>query len=190
MRRIRKFLKEFSRSRGGITSVEFALTAPVLAMLFISLAETGIYLLLHVKLQHAAVSVADLITRDENVNESTVSDLFEAIPLILSPFSIGEDGVVVVSAVGRVGNGPTRVLWQRRGAGPMVRDSDIGAQGEAVSDPEGIPVGPDETVVVAELFYDYKPIVLPIFGPREIVKHAFYRPRLGALQEIDPDPPS
>ncbi|WP_425403431.1 TadE/TadG family type IV pilus assembly protein [Hwanghaeella sp.] len=189
MKRVRRFLKRFSRSRGGITSVEFALTAPILAMLFTSLAETGVYLLLHVKLQHAAVSVADLITRDENVNESTVADLFEAVPQILSPFSIGADGVVVVSAVGRVGSNPTRVLWQRRGAGPLVRDSDIGAEGATVPDPEGIPVRPDETVVVAELFYNYEPIVLPIFGPREIVKHAFYRPRLGALQEIDPDPP-
>ena len=108
----------------------------------------------------------------------------------MSPFSIGDDGVVVVSAVGRLGNNQTRVLWQRRGAGPLARDSDIGAEGDTVSDPEGIPVGPDETVVIAELFYDYKPIVLPIYGPRQIVKHAFYRPRLGALQEIDPDPPS
>lgn len=190
MRRFRRLLTWFGRSRSGITSVEFALTAPILALLFTSLAETGVYLLLHVKLQHAAVSVADLITRDETVNESTVSDLFEAVPQILKPFSIGADGVVVVSAVGRLGNSPTRVLWQRRGAGPLVRDSDIGAQGDTVSDPQGIPVGPDETVVVAELFYNYQPIVLPIFGPREIVKHAFYRPRLGALQEIDPDPPS
>ncbi|RVU38023.1 pilus assembly protein [Hwanghaeella grinnelliae] len=190
MKRIRRFLKKFSRSRGGVTSVEFALTAPILVLLFTSLAETGIYLLLHVKLQHATVSVADLITRDESVRESTVADLFEAVPQILKPFSIGEDGVVVVSAVGRSGNNPTRVLWQRRGGGPLVRDSDIGAEGDVVSDPEGIPVGPDETVVVAELFYNYTPIVLPIFGPREIVKHAFYRPRLGALQEIDPDPPS
>lgn len=190
MKRIRRALKRFSQARGGISSVEFALTVPVLVLLFTSLAETGLYLLLHVKLQHAAVSVADLITRDESVNESTVSDLFEAVPQILSPFSIGEDGVVVVSAVGRDGNDPTRVLWQRRGAGPLVRDSDIGAEGDTVADPEGIPVGPDETVVVAELFYNYEPIVMPIFSAREIVKHAFYRPRLGALQEIDPDPPS
>jgi len=188
MKRIRRLLKRFGLSRRGITSVEFALTAPILALLFTSLAETGVYLLLHVKLQHAAVSVADLITRDENVNESTVADLFEAMPHILSPFSIAEEGVVVVSAVGRVGNNQTRVLWQRKGAGVVLRNSDIGAEGEAVPDPEGIPVGPDETVVIAELFYNYEPIVLPIFGPREIIKHAFYRPRLGSLQEIDPDP--
>ncbi len=188
MIRIRPLLKRFGLSRRGITSVEFALTAPVLALLFTSLAETGVYLLLHVKLQHAAVSVADLITRDENVNESTVADLFEAVPQILNPFSIAEDGVVVVSAVGRIGNNPTRVLWQRKGAGIVLRNSDIGSEGETVTDPEGIPVGPDETVVIAELFYNYEPIVLPIFGPREIVKHAFYRPRLGSLQEIDPDP--
>ena len=188
-RRIRTLLKKFGLSQRGITSVEFALTAPILALMFTGVAEAGLYLLLHVKLQHATVSVADLITRDENVNESTVSDLFEAVPQILSPFTLAEDGVVVVSAVGRVGNDPTRVLWQRRGAGPITRSSDIGAEGDTVPDPEGIPVGPDETVVIAELFYNYEPVMMPIFGSREIVKHAFYRPRLGSLQEIDPDPP-
>ena len=188
MRRIRRLLKRFGWSQRGITSVEFALTAPIIAFLFTALAETGIYLLLHVKLQHAAVSAADLITRDENVNETTVSDLFEAVPFILSPFSIAEDGVVVISAVGRVGDTQTRVLWQRRGAGINPRGSDIGAEGDAVVDPEGIPIGPDETVVIAELFYDYQPVMVPIFGAREIVKHAFYRPRLGSLQQIDPDP--
>ncbi len=189
MRHILNLLRKFRRSRRGISSVEFALTAPVLALLFTSLAETGVYLLLHVKLQHAAVSVADLITRDENVNETTVSDLFEAVPQILSPFEMGAGGVVVVSGVGRVGEDPTTVLWQRRGAGPLIRNSDVGLEGAVVPDPQGIPVGPDETVVVAELFYNYEPIVIPIFGPREIVKHAYYRPRLGALQAIDPDPP-
>ena len=178
------------RDRRGITSIEFALTAPILVFLFTALAETGAFLLLHVKLQHATVSVADLITRDERVNEATVADLFEAVPEIMSPFSLGADGVVVVSAVGRLGTQDPQVLWQRRGAGPLIRASEIGIAGDTVTPPNGIPLRADETVVVAELFFNYEPLIFPFFEPQEITKLAFYRPRLGALQQIDPNPPS
>lgn len=178
------------KDRRGISSVEFALTVPILVFLFTGLAETGAFLLLHVKLQHATVSVADLITRDERVNESTVADLFEAVPEIMDPFELGADGVVVVSAVGRVGTQDAQVLWQRRGAGPLIRASEIGVQGSTVTAPNGVPIRPDETVVVAELFFNYEPLIFPFFDAHEISKTAFYRPRLGALQQIDPDPPS
>ena len=185
-RKIRTLL----RDRRGITTVEFALTVPIMVFLFTALAETGAFLLLHVKLQHATISVADLITRDERISEGTVADLFEAVPEIMSPFELGSDGVVVVSAVGRLGDDAPQVLWQRRGAGPLIRASEIGPEGATVTAPGGLPLRADETLVAAELFFNYEPLIFPFFGTHEIRKSAFYRPRLGALREIEPSPPT
>lgn len=166
--------------------VEFGFALPILAGLIMGVFEVGAYLLLHTKLQHAAVSVADLATRDERISESVVSDLFLAVPQIVAPFELSSSDSVVLSAVGRPGSDPTEILWQRRGAGATTGGTALGAQGAQITDPEGIIIGPDETVVVAELTYNFEPIIFPLFGAETIRKEAYFRPRLGALQTVDP----
>ncbi len=179
-------MRRFLRDTKGSVLVEFSFTIPILATLVLSILEVGNYLLLHTKLQHAAVTMADLATREENISEQVVDDLFSAVPQILAPFEMGDDGVVILSAVGREGTDPPEVLWQRRGAGPLNDVSFLGVTGSAAATPAGIAVAPDETVVIAELIYDYEPIAFDLFSAERIIKTSFFRPRLGSLQVVDP----
>jgi len=107
-------------------------------------------------------------------------------PLIVAPFELGDDGVILITAIGREGDDDATVLWQRRGAGTLPDPSGFGAQGAAATPPAGIAIGPDETIVIAEVMYDYEPLTLRVFSPERITKVSYFRPRLGSLQQIDP----
>ena len=100
--------------RRGVGAVELALVAPVLLLLLVGLGEVGTYVLLNLKLQHAATALADLATRDGSLTATQLDDLFQAAPQITTPFALGSNAVAIVTSVGADnGSGPT-VEWQRR----------------------------------------------------------------------------
>ena len=82
----------FCRSRRGNMAIEFALIAPLIMLLLAGTVEASRYLMLHLKVQHASVTVADLVTRDETITETVIADIFNVVEQILSPFAVGADG--------------------------------------------------------------------------------------------------
>lgn len=164
----------------GIAAIEFAAALPVLIGLSLVAFEVSSYVLLNIKLQHAATTVAELSTRDERLCTATLDDLFSATPQIVAPFAFSSHGVVIVSGV--AGNGT--VGWQRSGGGSYGATSEIGAPGAAAGIPPDITVDASSTLVAAEVFYDYQPILLGTIPQATLHKAAYYRPRFGTLPSL------
>lgn len=172
------------RRERGIAAVEFALFLPILSMLCLLAVEASRYLLLNMKLSHAANSIADLATRERELSVRTLDDLFLSTQHIIAPFSFSLEGVVIVSGVSQASGLAPRVSWQRRGAGPLTVASDIGAVAEDADLPEEFSVGNNQTIVAAEVFYQYQPWLMGAI-PGQLLYHAsFYRPRMGMLTEL------
>ncbi len=180
-------LAQFLRDRRGSALIEIAFSIPILMILLTGIVETGIFLMLNQKLQHTAVAISDLTTRDEEIDQATMDDIFNAAPLIMEPFAMAAKARVFVTAAGNdSGRNPT-IFWQRTGAGSLLQASGIGIEGGVPTLPPDIPLRDNETLVVTEVYYEYQPVFFSVIDPVRLRRTAFYRPRIGALQAIGGD---
>jgi Flp pilus assembly protein TadG len=181
LRTLRRLLRQ---DDSGIAAVEFAIVLPVLVALLFTAIETGRFLLLQLKLAHVANSMADLATRERDLSVTTLTSLFSAAQHIARPFDFAPAGAVIVSGVSENAANTTAISWQQRGGGTLLATSRIGKPGEAPKLPEGFDVGTEQTVVAAEVFFQYKSWLLNVIPDQVMYNVAFYRPRLGTLTTL------
>lgn len=185
---LRRFWRRLKRDEDGAILTEIALSIPLFITMLMGIVEVGNYLLLNLKLQHTVVSVSDLVTRDEEINEGTIADIFSVAPQIMAPYQLGEDALVIVTAVSQLPDEAAEIFWQRSGGGTLLAASDFGAEGQAPTLPAGLTMRENETIIATEVFFDYEPVIFPFIEAQTIRKASFFRPRIGALQEVQPDP--
>ncbi len=176
--------RRFASDQSGLAAVEFALVLPVLLLLALGLAEVGRFALLSLKLQHAATTMADLVSRDEALTVAAVQSMFSATGHIVQPFDIADQGVVVLSGIGVDPGKVAAVFWQQHGAGKLARASDIGTSGGKATLPKDLAVRDGETVIAAEVFFSYEPWLLRLVPATLLRRVAYFRPRLGTLRSL------
>lgn len=179
-------LSRFRRDESGSILVELAVSIPLFLTLLTGVVEVGNYLLMTLKVQHTVISVSDLVTRDEDITEGVMADIFQAVPQIMAPFPTGERSVAIVSAISQNEDTPASVFWQRAGGGSYDAASTFGAEGDPVDLPAGLTLRDNETILATEVYYRYEPLVFDFILPKTIRKVAYFRPRIGSLQEIEP----
>lgn len=183
---MRTLLRRLRRDRRGAILVEFAMTFPILVTLILGGLETGRYVLLQQKLHGVAVSMADLVSQAETLTTAELDNLFAAVGHMTRPFNLGADGVVIVSSVSASDGNPPVINWQRAGGGTGTTGSALGAAGDDANLPPNLLVRDGETVIVAEVYYNFTPFLGGKFlSPSELFNQAFYRPRFGALTSLD-----
>lgn len=174
------------RDRRGIAAVEFALVLPVLMILVLGCVEVAQYVLLHQKLQRSATTVADLMTRDASWSAAEIDDMFAAVAHVATPFDMAGSGVVIMTGLTGRSDGNVNVSWQRSGAGSLVAGSEIGSPGQVITAPSGLTIPETETVVAAEVKFDYDPLFLDMLDRAEPLYYRIYfRPRRGGLSSLD-----
>ncbi len=178
-------LRAFWRRDNGVAAVEFALTLPVLIGLSLTGFEVSSYAMLNIKLQHAATSMAQLATMEEELPAATLDGMFASVTHIVKPFTFGGRGRAFVTGIGEAapGDGPT-VRWQRSGAGSLSVASKVGSIGGAASVPGDLTISPTQAVIAAEVIYDYQPMLLGFVPAMTLRKVAYYRPRFGTLPSL------
>ncbi|WP_417449329.1 TadE/TadG family type IV pilus assembly protein [Kordiimonas sp.] len=181
-----KVLTRLRRDQNGAILTELALSVPIFLTLLTGVVETGNYMLMNLKLQHTVVSIADLVTRDETVSEDVIADIFEAVPQILKPFPTGDRARTIISSISQTEDVVASVFWQRSGGGDFDAASTLGQEGDAVTLPAGLTLRDNETILATEVFYRYEPLVFSFIEAKTIRKVSYFRPRIGALQEIEP----
>lgn len=186
----RRFLPQFARrllgDRRGTALVEFAVAAPVLILLSLGGVDFALYLLLLQKLQNAAFNVADLAARDKTLAVQDLDNIFLAVDHIIKPFDFGGQGLAIVSGVSVVGSSSRpQVVWQRSGAGALQAMSAVGRNGQAAQIPSSIVMSTGDTVIATEVFFQYEPLFGFILKPKILYRTAFFKPRLGSLQNLD-----
>lgn len=178
--------RRFGRDHRGVVAVEFALMMPVLLLLLLGCIEVAQYVLLHQKLQRSATTVADLMTRNTSWEAAEVADMFEAVAHVATPFDMTERGVVIMTGLTGRPDGNVELGWQRRGAGGLAVGSEIGSQGAVIAPPDGLILAAGQTVVAAEVKFDYDPVFLPLLERAEPLYYRIYfRPRRGGLASLE-----
>jgi len=163
-------------SRGGVL-LEFGLITPLMVFMLLNGFEMARFLILNQKLQRTAMSVADLAARDDVLDTNDISNLFAAGNEVFRPFTLNTDGRVILSSINEDGGGNPQVAWQRQ-SGTLTASSLIGFEGGAATLDEPTLIGDGQTLIVAEVFYDFEPLIGVLPGARQVYHRAFYRPRL------------
>ena len=73
-------------------------------------------------------------------------------------------------------------------AGQPCQDAHVWIEtaGGAATIPDSLPVRVNETIISAEVYYDFEPLFDLLIEPEVIYRSAFIRPRLGTLTTLEP----
>lgn len=183
---LRALSVRFARDRKGLTLVEFAFLVPIMVTITLCSIEIGRYALLNQKLQHAATSMADLAARDGALTVAQLDSLFSAVPSITQPFDFASQGRAIVTSVHAADDDDPEVYWQRGGGGTLTATSQIGAPGNDANIPADLPARAGDTIIVAEIFYEYHPLFDILIEQKILHRTAYVRPRIGLLTTLDP----
>lgn len=186
---LRLLKRLFLRDQRGSVMVEAAVVMPILVFVLLGGVEVARFALLQQKLSRTAASMADLISQMEGLTVNDMDNLYSAAQFVIRPFEL-TSGVVIVSSVSKTGTDPAVIDWQCFGAGGLVATSDLGASGDNATLPAGFTMDAGESVIFAEVVYDFTPVLFPDVVQTQRVRHrALFRPRFGALSAIDPAVP-
>ncbi|HEY1613537.1 MAG TPA: TadE/TadG family type IV pilus assembly protein [Rhizomicrobium sp.] len=104
---------EVLRCRRGVSAVEFAVIAPVLAVLLAGTIEICNALECRQKVISTTASLADLVAQASTVSSSDLSNIFSAGNSILYPFAASNATIVISSIVNNAANGQNTVDWSK-----------------------------------------------------------------------------
>lgn len=169
------------RSTAGSAAVEAAIAVPLMLTVTLGAVETARFVYANMTMQNVAASAAGEIARDDSIDVARIADFLGGAGQLATPFDLDGGGRVIVTVVQGETDGPPQILWQAADSRPLSATSRIGASGGPAVLPDGLTLGPGETVAVGEVFYGMQPIVgsHPTFN--EIYKVTVLRPRIGEL---------
>jgi hypothetical protein len=130
------------------------------------------------------------VAQSQTISKDDMEDVVGASDNIMEPFDFGADGVLFISSV-YVTQGETvpKVHWQCKMSGSFAAVSRLGETGDDAVLPEDMTMAERDNVIVAEVFYKYRPIAPGLMFDEGIVyRRAFFKPRLGALTNSPGDP--
>ncbi len=179
--------RSFLGDRRGTILIEMAFAVPILLILTLGCFDTARYILLHQKLDRAASTMADLVSRPTSISATQIDSMFSAASELVLPFTLSTDGHVIVTSMSRVAGDVARIDWQHTGGGSLSATSAIGSTAGAVASlPTGFTVSEGENVIVAEVFFDFEPMFLDkILDPGVITHLAVRKPRRGDLSTLN-----
>ncbi|BAI70773.1 hypothetical protein AZL_001350 [Azospirillum sp. B510] len=178
--------------RRGAVSIETAILVPLLFLLVVGALDVARYFRTLAALDRAAVTAADLATKCQTIYAPTVNPtspcnvqtIFKAAAVTAGDLGLDGGGAVILSSVGWYVTNPANafavqtVLWQQAsgfttpGAG-----TSVGKVNGKATLPAGEVLPTAHNVIVAEVFYSYRPwSTLTIFQP-VIARSAVFRPR-------------
>lgn len=182
---MRALLARLARDLRGVAATEFALLLPILVMFGAGTIEYSRLILLTQKLQSGSFILADLTARDKTLSEEQLENIFLAIDQVIQPFDFAADGVAIVSSIGVDASDDPVISWQRIGSGTLAATSGLGDEGDDAVLPDELEIKAGETIIAAEVFYDFEPIFPLGLSPRVIRRVAYYKPRLGTLDTLE-----
>jgi Flp pilus assembly pilin Flp len=160
-----RFIRRLRRDKSGVAAIEFAFIAPLMFFMFVGTVEMSQAITVDRRVTIVASTVADLVAREQQVAKKDLDVIMQVINVLLAPYPSAPLEVtlmVVGSKVGAVPGDKNRVCWsfEHQHATP----SSVGSY--VINTDYDLPPGiiePGGSVVVAEVAYNYKPLLFDYF---------------------------
>ncbi len=175
----------------GISAVEFALIAPLMAVIYFGCIELSFMMTLDRKVTSATAALGDLTARASNITDDDLTDIFHASRMVLQPNDMSNASLRVTSLEDDgsdtdTSDGVDAVVQWSDGCGllqPRADDSVVNIP------PNLIPSG--GTLIMAEIEYPFNSPIGFFFQTEKTLSDVFYlRPRRVDSITRDDDPSS
>jgi Flp pilus assembly protein TadG len=125
-------LRAFARARGGVAAVEFALTLPMMILLYFGGYEASDAVATYRKLADTTATIANVAAQYTTMSQTDVASVFAASSQVMAPYSTATLSIVM-SEIQTDAKSNATVAWSRAtsGATPL-------AQGAVVTLPTGM----------------------------------------------------
>ncbi len=194
------FLRTLIKDRRAVASLEMVLMMPLVCVLLVGLYETYIYMRTIDLLDRGAVSLSNLVSlRNKQLKDcmstsdgANIGTYFYVTELTVEPLILSKKGMIILSTVTNPAGTPL-IAWQRitRYRVSSMKSS-IGTEGGKATLPANFPVtaNGNDTVVIAELFYDYdpfeaiRPLVQGLPAAGVLTRTVYFRSRYGGISQL------
>ena len=166
---MRNIFKRFWSDCRGIAAVEFALTAPLMCVVLLGVAELNNYMTAARKTAAAAFTAADLVAQETDITSSELSELLQASRKVIHPLSDSNITIGVSSVRYDDTTGNPSVDWTGNYNGGSVSNATTLATGMGSA---------GESVIIVTATYSYTPLFsLIMSGTHTLEETAITRPR-------------
>ena len=170
--RLRHLLEALKRETSGVAAVEFAMVLPVIVLMYLGMSELSQGIATDRKVTLLSRTLADLVAQSATINQTELSNTFNAAASVLAPFSGSPK--MVISSVVVDGAGAAKVNWscEKNGGTKRIKDS-------SVTLPTGLNA-PSTSIIMAEVGLTYSPMLGDAFFKTglELSETTYMRPRL------------
>ena len=169
----------FGRRADGGAFIEAALVLPIGLLLFVGISEFAQGFTINRRLEAAAGTAADLVTRHQIINTADLVGIKNMLDEMVKPYPVDTFNVRVTS-IQTDDTATSTVAWSfARGPGLSAH-----ASGANITVPPGL-VGPNSGIVLAEVSYAFTSS-LSLLVPAGIPMRAesYFPPRIGGLVEL------
>jgi Flp pilus assembly protein TadG len=179
-------LPQLWRNQQGLAAVEFALSLPLLVVLLFGSVEVTRYIVIMQKLEKVSSTLSDVVAQSQTMSTAKLDQIVTAAAEVMRPYSFSADGYAVISSVSKTGTNNPIIDWQYRGGGSYTQTSRVGATvGGTATMPNSFVMVSSENVIVAEVFYQYRPLLTGVILPNsQFYRVSIYKPRLGELRTL------
>jgi Flp pilus assembly protein TadG len=177
MRKMIPFLRLF-KDRRGVAAAEFALIAPALIFLIMGVLEMSFRFRASEEATRYVHQVADLVSRETELTQGDLQELFDASIFMMKPLDTTEDLDLDISSVGFEGlDAEPAILWRRVAGTPVTFD---------LPETQGMGIQ-DESIIRVGVRYNYQSVLTELFGggALAIEKSAYARPRVERKVALD-----
>lgn len=169
----------------GLAMVEFAACLPLLAALLLGGVDISRFIMVSQKMNRVASGMGDLVAQAKTLSTADLTNIYAATAYVASPFDFQNNGVVIITSISLIG-GVMKINWQSSGSGTLSVASKIGVTGGTAKLPAGLTVSGNDTLIAAEVYFNFTPLFnLPIIPAQQLYHTAYFRPRLGSLNSLN-----
>jgi Flp pilus assembly protein TadG len=160
--------RRFARAKSGVAAVEFALLAPMMIFLLFGSIDLIDALSTSKRVEVTTVSLADVVSRDTEVDDDEVDGLWAAANMLMFP----DDSLTMdlrVTSITIESTTSARVVWSegRNSLAPL-------GVGSSVALPPAM-MNPGTSIIMTEARYRYNPPVGFLFIGGTNLRHTAYR---------------
>ncbi len=184
---MRALLGYLQRDERGIAAIEFAMIVPIMFFLFVGSVEFSQAITVDRRVTQIASSTADLVAREKTITTAQLDNIMTIAKVLMRPYDTTKMKITLVSVGAKAGNNSiTKVCWAYNFQG----GTHTYAKGDVYSLPTKDIIDAGGSVMVAEVEYDYTPLIFNYFitTSTKLTDKFFLKPRVSSMIQYNAEP--
>jgi Flp pilus assembly protein TadG len=151
--RLQRLYRRFAASTRGVAAIEFAMIAPVLAVMFLASFDGGRAIAAYMKLRAATYALASITNQYSTIQSTDMTSIVGATGTVMAPYTTtASNPVITISQITISSKGKATISWSYSQGGTAR------AQGSSITLPSTALQIKSSYLILAEVSYTFTPV--------------------------------